>query len=65
VLGMVAIFTYNFDLAKKNFEQAGVQLITLSDYNVMIKEALKLKYVTEEEAESLRQWRKDPAGWLP
>lgn len=64
VLGMVAIFTYNFDLARQNFEQAGVQLITLSNYNVMIKEALKLKYVTEEEAESLRQWRKDPAGWL-
>lgn len=65
VLGMVAIFTYDFDIARENFEKAGVRLVTLSDYNVMIQEAQRLNYVTAEQADSLRKWRTDPANWKP
>jgi orotate phosphoribosyltransferase len=63
VLGMVAIFTYGFKVAEENFSKANVKLFTLSNYDALIAEALKKGYVKEKELESLRKWRKDPAGW--
>src|SRR5690606_23672091 len=49
VLGMVAIFTYGFDLAKRNFEEAGVKLICLSDYASMLPQAVSDRYISEED----------------
>ncbi len=63
VLGMVAIFTYNFPVAQKNFEEAGVTLDTLSNYNTMIKMAVEQGYVRPEEQATLAEWRHDPANW--
>lgn len=63
VLGMLAIFTYGFDLARENFEKAKVHLDTLSDYETMITLAVEQGYVTPSDIDTLRQWRKDPAGW--
>jgi orotate phosphoribosyltransferase len=63
VLGMVAIFTYGFDIAKRNFEEAGVKLVCLSDYASMLPLAVSYDYATEEDLNSLEEWRKDPAGW--
>ncbi len=65
VVGMLALFTYGFPVAERNFEEAGVKLITLSDYNTMIDVALETNYITEGEIETLRRWRKDPANWVP
>lgn len=65
VLGMVAIFTYGFDLARERFEEAGVKLVTLSDYGALIEEATAVGYVGASEAEVLRRWRLDPAAWNP
>lgn len=65
VVGMLALFTYGFPVAERNFEEAGVKLITLSDYNAMIDVALETNYITEGEIETLRRWRKDPANWVP
>lgn len=65
VLGMVALFTYGFDLADANFEKAGVRLITLSNYNTLIEAALKTKYIAESDVETLQCWRQDPANWVP
>ena len=64
VLGMVAIFTYGFDIAKRNFEEAGVKLVCLSDYASMLPLAVSYDYATEEDLNSLEEWRKDPAGWM-
>jgi orotate phosphoribosyltransferase len=63
VLGMAAIFTYGFALADENFQQRNVELLCLSNYDSLIQEALKLDYVTENQLETLSQWRKDPGSW--
>lgn len=63
VLGMVAIFTYGFPAAEKNFAEAGVRLDTLSNYNTMIEMAIEQGYVHADELETLKEWRRDPASW--
>jgi orotate phosphoribosyltransferase len=63
VLGMVAIFTYEFPQAQNNFAKAGLQLTTLSRYQVLIEQALKMGRVTEDEIQKLMLWREDPANW--
>jgi orotate phosphoribosyltransferase len=63
VKGMVAIFSYNLDSAKKNFADAKCRLITLSDYNSLVNEALESNYINEEEMQSLVKWRENPEAW--
>jgi orotate phosphoribosyltransferase len=63
VLGMVSIFNYGFDLATRNFYEADVSLISLSDYGHLLNQALREKYVNAEEVISLKAWRVDPANW--
>ncbi|MDX5337419.1 MAG: orotate phosphoribosyltransferase [Cyclobacteriaceae bacterium] len=63
VLGMVAIFSYGFDLAAKNFENAGVKLVCLCNYDHLLPRAVKRKYIDEAAMESLGEWRKDPGNW--
>jgi orotate phosphoribosyltransferase len=63
VLGMVSIFNYGFDIASKNFYEADVSLISLSDYSHLLTQALKKNYITEAQVTSLKAWRVDPANW--
>ena len=63
VLGMVAIFTYAFDVAVSNFAAAGIALDTLSDYPALIALAEKQGYVRPEDIETLKRWREDPANF--
>jgi orotate phosphoribosyltransferase len=63
VLGMVSIFNYGFDLASRNFYEADVSLISLSDFGHLLKYALEQKYITEEQLTSLKAWRTDPSNW--
>lgn len=63
ILGMLAIFTYNFSHAAENFEKAGIELTTLSDYMTLLEVALDLGAITADQKENLDQWRKDPANW--
>lgn len=63
VIGMVAIFNYDFPQAEEAFSRAGVKLIALSNYNAMLKAALDIKYITPADVETLKEWRKDPANW--
>jgi orotate phosphoribosyltransferase len=63
VLGMVAIFSYGFDIASNNFYDADVSLICLSDYGHLLNAALNEKYIDNDELTSLKAWRVDPAGW--
>jgi len=63
VIGMVAIFTYNFPLAKENFKKAKVELTTLSRYNILIELALQMGEISQEQVDSLMEWREDPANW--
>jgi orotate phosphoribosyltransferase len=63
VLGMVAIFTYEFPQAMNNFASAGLELTTLSRYQALIGEAVKLGKISDEEVQKLMLWREDPANW--
>ena len=63
VLGMVAIFTYGFDIAEKAFEEKGVDLVTLSDYSHLIEQASDTKYVADNEVSLLSEWRTSPSEW--
>jgi orotate phosphoribosyltransferase len=63
VLGMVSIFNYGFDLATRNFYEADVSLISLSDYSHLLTFAAQKKYVSEKDLISLKSWRVDPANW--
>lgn len=63
ILGLAAIFTYGFDLAEKNFKDAECEYTVLSDYNVLIKQAIASGYVQEEQLQELKSWREDPAAW--
>ena len=65
VVGMAAIFTYEFPIAVENFRNAGVTLRTLSNYNSMLDAALATNYIKAEDIETLKEWRKDPANWVP
>jgi orotate phosphoribosyltransferase len=63
VIGMVAIFTYGFKIAEEKFKEANVELITLSNYNAVLDAAVQTAYIQEEDVETLKKWRKDPANW--
>lgn len=63
VLGMVAIFTYGFEIAREQFAGAGVPLTTLSDYGALIEEARNIGYVDDKEFALLGEWRKTPSEW--
>ena len=65
VFGMVAIFTYGFNVSEKKFKEAKVKCITLCDYETILDEALKTDYIEESDLKTLQEWRKDPANWNP
>lgn len=63
VKGMVAIFSYGFEVAAKNFEEKNVRLATLSNYDSLLEQALESSYINEEELITLNDWRKSPSEW--
>ena len=63
VVGMVASFTYCFPVAEAAFKTAGVELITVSNYQAVVEAALKSGYIKEEQVPMLQAWRQNPAEW--
>ncbi len=63
VKGMLAIFSYDLPVAQQNFKEANVKLHTLTDYNMLVKQALKNKSISESDMDSLAKWRVDPEAW--
>lgn len=63
VVGMVASFTYGFPVAEEAFKTAGVELITVSNYQAVVEAALKSGYIKEEQVPMLQAWRQNPAEW--
>ena len=63
VLGMVAIFTYQFPQAQQAFADANVELTTLSNYTELIAEAAELDYIKADDIEVLKEWRANPSEW--
>lgn len=63
ILGMAAIFTYEFQVSKDNFAQAGVELTTLSNYTSLLENAVKQNYISASDLETLQEWRVNPSEW--
>lgn len=63
VKGMVAVFSYGFDVAREQFKKAGIPLAVLTDYETLMKQALKSGFVTDKQIDLLRAWRDNPAEW--
>lgn len=63
VLGMLAIFTYGFDVAQKSFEQYGVPVYTLGNYQELIDHALNVGMISTQQLDVLKSWRESPETW--
>ena len=63
VLGMIAIFTYGFEISKRNFAKDKIDLDTLCDYSILLKKALQTEYISKKNLETLSAWNKDPENW--
>jgi orotate phosphoribosyltransferase len=63
VLGMVAIFTYGFQLAVDKFNEKNCTLDTLSNYEALIEQALASNYIQSADVEVLKEWRLSPDTW--
>lgn len=63
VVGMVASYTYGFDVAKQAFEDAKVQLLTLTNYEAVLEVALQTGYISKEQISTLNEWRSNPSEW--
>ncbi len=63
VKGMVAIFSYGFDVAEKNFNDANIELHTLGNYENLLEQALDTNYITKAEQDILAQWNANPSEW--
>lgn len=63
VKGMVSIFTYGFDEAREAFDTAKVKLFSLTNYSILLDQALHSGYITEKDLLPLNEWRKSPATW--
>jgi len=64
VKGMVAIFSYGFEVATQNFKASEIELTTISDYDNLIKQAVTREYVPEDDLFTLENWRRKPSEWL-
>lgn len=63
VVGMVAIFTYGFATADRNFEQADIPLVCLSDFPHLLEEAVRQNHMQASQLDLVSQWRTDPSNW--
>ena len=63
VIGMAAIFTYEFDISYKNITNENIKLITLSNYSILLKIAKKTQYISEFEFKTLNKWNTSPSSW--
>jgi len=63
VIGMVAIFTYEFKISEENINTENLKLKTLSNYSTLLKIAQKTKYISEAECKILEKWNQNPSSW--
>ncbi len=65
VKGMLAIFSYGFDLSAQRFRERNLPLHTLSNYEFLISQASRTGYVNEAQLDTLQSWRSNPEKWKP
>ncbi len=65
IKGMLAIFTYGFDIANENFASKNIELHTLSNYDYLAERAIETGHIKEEQMNTLMEWKKNPSVWKP
>ncbi len=63
VAGVLAIFSYEFELAKNAFAAQDCPFSTLSNYTTLLEQALEDHKITDDQLDLLKEWRKDPSNW--
>lgn len=63
VAGLVAIFSYGFDLAQENFNEAKCRFSTLSNYSALIEYAAEHQFIAKADVDLLNEWKRNPAEW--
>ena len=63
VKGLISIFTYGFPISYENFNSNKVELNTLSSYDVLLEQALEIKYINDDEFKVLNEWKQNPSEW--
>lgn len=63
ILGMIAIFSYEFKKAQDNFTEENITLHTLSNYPTLLEKAIEISYITENELQTLKKWNESPEKW--
>jgi orotate phosphoribosyltransferase len=63
IKGMISIFTYNLPIATENFKKNKLQVLSLSNFDDLIKVALEKEYISDAEYQELLEWKKDPENW--
>lgn len=63
VIGMVSIFNYGFSEATDAFKTAGINLSSLTNYEILIDLAINKGIVSEAQLNTLLNWRADPSSW--
>lgn len=63
VVGMLSIFSYNFDFANERFEKENISINSLADYNTLVEMIIAEGSITYAESNRLMEWRKDPQSW--
>ena len=58
IQGMLAIFTYNLSIAQLSFEKENCPLVTLTDYEHLIRKALQINYITADDMIVLQEFKK-------
>jgi orotate phosphoribosyltransferase len=63
VNGVISIFSYGFETAKKNFKNSNCEYISLCDYDILLTEAIKSQYIKVSDMQILQEWQANPSGW--
>lgn len=63
VIGMVSIFTYGFQAAVEACANAGVPIISLTNYQTLIELAIEKGSIDPKDQNTLLNWSQNPSGW--
>ena len=64
VMGMLSIFSYNFEFANKKFVSEKITIDSLADYNILVEIIESKGELSDEEISRLKKWREDPKSWV-
>lgn len=63
--GAVCVFNYDFPSTVKRLRDAGINVESLCRYDTLVETAVGIKYILPADEATLKEWRKDPANWIP